>query len=82
MENNIQHNKNPFIIGLFYGRYKPKDSNEFLEKFVDESIALIDSGIIIYGKVYKFTISAFICDTPARSFIKGNKEHGSYFGLV
>ena len=80
VENNIQHNKTPFIIGFFYGRSKPKDPNEFLKMFVDESTALFDSGISINGKVYKFAISAFVCDTPARSFIKGNKGHGAYYG--
>ena len=79
-KNNIQHNKTPFIIGLFYGSSKPKDPNEFLKMFVDESIALFDSCISINGKVNKFAISAFVCDIPARSFIKGNKGHGAYYG--
>ena len=49
VENNIQHNKTPFIIGLFYSRSEPKDPNEFFKMFVDESIALFDSGIRING---------------------------------
>ncbi|XP_065660102.1 uncharacterized protein LOC136084017 isoform X1 [Hydra vulgaris] len=79
-QNNIQKNKSPFIIGLFYGKSKPSNCNEFLKKFVEESKALLLSGIVICGKLYKFSISAVICDSPARAFVKACKGHGGYFG--
>ena len=50
-QNNIQKNKSPFIIGLFYGKSKPSNCNGFLEKFVEESKALLLSGIVICGKL-------------------------------
>ncbi|XP_065664679.1 uncharacterized protein LOC136086313 [Hydra vulgaris] len=79
-QNNIQKNKSPFIIGLFYGKSKPSNCNEFLKKFVEESKAPLLSGIVICGKLYKFSISAVICDSPARAFLKACKGHGGYFG--
>lgn len=79
-ENNVQSNKHPFMIGLYYGKSKPKDICEFLKPFVDEATSLIRSGFTIREKSYAFRISAFICDTPARAFVKSCKGHGAYYG--
>lgn len=61
----------PMIIGLFYGKSKPKLVTEFLEPFVDETISILGSGLLINGNHLTVAVRAFICDSPARAFIKG-----------
>lgn len=67
----------PFIIGIFCGMAKPTDTL-FLKQFVDEALKLENSGITIGSSVFDFRISCFILDAPARSFVKGCKQHNSY----
>lgn len=67
----------PFIIELFYGNSKPTDSL-FLEKFVNDASELEMSGIVYEEQNYNFKISCIIADAPARSFLKGCKQHNSY----
>ncbi|XP_035711011.1 uncharacterized protein LOC118436639 isoform X1 [Folsomia candida] len=67
----------PFIIGLFCGMSKPKDTL-FLKQFVDEALELERTGILFKDLQFAFKISCIIADAPARSFIKGCKQHNSY----
>jgi hypothetical protein len=72
--------RSPFVIGLFFGTTKTSSLDIFLEKFVLECKHLEDVGIQ-YGNInYSFRISNFICDAPARSFLKRCKSHNSYDG--
>ncbi|KAF0746182.1 Uncharacterized protein FWK35_00017671 [Aphis craccivora] len=57
-----------FIIGAYYGKNKPTDSNEFLEDFVND-IKMFAEGVIIKGKEIKVSLQVVICDAPAKSFI-------------
>lgn len=51
---------------------KPSDVNWFMSPFVDEFININESGgLIINGHKVSIKIRCFICDTPARSFFKG-----------
>lgn len=61
----------PMAIGIFYGHSKPKKVEEFLQPFVDEMIPILNNGVIVNGFRLDVKIRAFICDTPARSFLKG-----------
>jgi hypothetical protein len=72
--------KEPFIIGLFFGPAKPSNVAEFLQPFVDEFLAIQGSGFLCKEKCYTVKISAVICDTPARAFIKCVKSHNGYEG--
>lgn len=45
---------------------------DFFNQFVEEMNALHDEGIEINGQIIAVTIRAFVCDTPARAFVKGN----------
>lgn len=72
--------KEPFIIGLFSGTKKPNCPNEFLEAFIAELKILEKDGLLYGNKVFSFHISAVICDTQARCFIKRVKGHGGYSG--
>lgn len=65
--------QDPFIIGIYCGKGKPKDLNAFLNDFVEEMIQLLDNDLYLeqFEKTIKISIRCFICDSPARAFIKG-----------
>ena len=71
----------PFIIGLFLGESKPSHANEFLHDFVEEMKDIEVNGVLYDGnKQIKVSISNFVCDTPARAFVKCTKGHSGYYG--
>lgn len=72
-------NIEPMIIGIYCRETKPPTPNEF---FVDELLTILNNGIIINGYKINIRIRCFICDIPARSFIKGNKLHRKYIYLL
>lgn len=61
----------PMIIGLFYGHSKPGKVEDFLQPFVDEILPILTNGLLINGFQMNVKIRVFICDSPARSYIKG-----------
>ncbi|CAG5038376.1 unnamed protein product [Parnassius apollo] len=71
---------NVFTIGIYYGTGKPKILEEYLEDFVTEMKSLLSNGIIIDEKLVSIKIKCFVCDSPARAFLKGvcnfNGRHG------
>ena len=69
----------PFVIGLYYGTAKPSDLN-FLQDFCHDYGKLKESGITLpdSNTVLSFSISALICDAPARAFLKNIKGHTAY----
>lgn len=68
-------NVNVFIIGCYYGKSKPEDSNEFLQEFVNELCSIINIGIAFNNVYIKVKLKALICDTPAKSYILNVKGH-------
>lgn len=70
----------PFVIGLYYGLKKPDTCSEYLKYFVEEMKVINETGIIFNNRIYSLKINVFICDAPARAFIKGTKGHNAYFG--
>lgn len=58
------------MIAIWCGEGKPI-LNEYLEQFVHEFINLSRSGIHINDHQIRIYIQAFICDTPARAYLKG-----------
>lgn len=75
----LEYDAKPFLIGLYYGDSKPSSINEFLHDFIGEINDLITNGINIGNSHYNFNIKAFVCDTPARAYIKCCKGHGGFF---
>ena len=61
----------PMIIGIFCGEGKPKSANDFMMCFVDELKVILAVGVQVNGFKISFKIRSFICDSPARAFIKG-----------
>lgn len=70
----------PFLIGLYSGVSKPSSVQEYLQAFIDDVKSACLTGLDFNGK--HFTISlptAFVCDAPARAYIKCVKGHTGYY---
>lgn len=66
------------VIAIWSGSSKPSDLDAYLGSFVAELKTLVRDGIEINDLRISIIIRAFICDTPARNFIKGNYRAGKY----
>lgn len=60
----------PMVAAIYYGESKPP-LQLFFEQFVEELKDVCSNGLIINGHRVNIIIKCFVCDTPARSFIKG-----------
>lgn len=69
----------PFAIGLFCGNSKLLPLNQYLDDFIQELLPLLEEGFYFKNVQYTVEIHSFICDAPARSYIKCVKSHGGYF---
>ncbi|KYN06764.1 hypothetical protein ALC62_02282 [Cyphomyrmex costatus] len=74
------YDQRPFVIGLFCGSGKPKPLDSYLKDFIDELIALQNDGINYNGQVFRIFVNCFICDAPARAYLKCIKCHTGYNG--
>ena len=70
----------PFCIGIYHGEKKPDSAAAYLQDFVSEVRSVLETGILWRDKEIKICLRAFICDAPARAFIKGIKGHTAYSG--
>ena len=75
---NISSHTALYIIGIFHGSSKPKDVRLYLEDFIEEYNKI--STIEINGIDCNLKILYFVCDAPARQFLKVIKTHNSYHG--
>lgn len=71
--------RKPFLIGLYHGNSKPLEPNEYLEDFLADVHELRANGFEFKGKLFHFRGVAFICDAPAKAYIKFVKSHTAYF---
>lgn len=69
----------PFIVALYCGHSKPSNIEEYLSDFILELQQLQQEGIVHRDTTYKVVVKAFICDAPARAFLKCIKNHNSYY---
>lgn len=70
-----------FIIGVYSGNSKPTSVQDYLNEFVNDLLSLMKNGIAFVEKQVEVTApDAFICDAPARAFLKCIKGHSGYFG--
>lgn len=70
----------PMVVSIWCGEGKPK-IELFLQTFIEDLIALLENGIQINENI-KLTlkISNFICDSPARAYIKDTIQFNGYHG--
>lgn len=69
----------PALVALFCRKSKPDSVDNFLSDFLDEYKQLSEDGLIVDGKVFKISILCFLCDAPARSYLKCIKSHSGYY---
>lgn len=50
---------------------KPSERDVFLRPFIDEAKDVISNGFEINGRNVSVRIRCFVCDTPARSYMRG-----------
>lgn len=65
-------------IAIWCGKGKPTDLNEYLRSFVADVNAVTKFGIIINGFRLDVEIRSFLCDAPARSYLKGVFQEKNY----
>lgn len=68
----------PFTVAVYAGNGKPKRSKDYLRKFVEEINHLLNSKVNIDGRCFTIQIKYFVCDCPARSFVKDVLGHGAF----
>lgn len=61
----------PMVIAIWCGNGKPTVLNEYLNPFVNELNEILLNSIFINDFQINVAVRCFICDTPARAFIKG-----------
>nr|XP_047135940.1 uncharacterized protein LOC124813231 [Hydra vulgaris] len=74
------NNSTPMIAALFSGNSKPNSVDDFLQDFIYEVKELQEYGFSYNEKTYTLLLQAFICDSPARAFLKNIKGHNSLHG--
>lgn len=73
-------NIKPFVIAIWSGTSKPNNLDEFLRPLVNELNAQYHTGIMINSFRIDVKCKSFICDSPARAFIKGfNRFFSNFF---
>lgn len=70
----------PKVIGVYYGKKKMDNFNEFLWAFVMELNDILENGIDLDGVVAMPKILNFVLDAPARCGCKAVKGVNGYFG--
>ena len=68
----------PFIVALFCGSSNPSPVHDYLADFIQELQELCQNGITHDTITYRISVRSFICDAPARSYLKCIKGHSGY----
>lgn len=66
----LEYESSPFVAAAFCGKSKPNSVDEYLQDFITEIKELLKNGIDIEKDHFAVEILGFVCDTPARSFLK------------
>lgn len=61
----------PMSIGIFCGKAKTSDVDSFLTPFVNEMDEIMRNGMWINSHKITVRIRCFVCDSPARAYVKG-----------
>lgn len=67
----------PFRIGLYHRKVKPRDSNKFLSRFIDEMQKLMEIELVFDSSEINVNKCSFVGDLPAMALITNVKEHGA-----
>ncbi|XP_050519447.1 uncharacterized protein LOC126893377 [Diabrotica virgifera virgifera] len=73
----------PFVVAIFCGKAKPENAELFLQQFPEELNRLLIVGIYNNQNQHMaLKTNAFICDTPARAFIRCTVSHNAYYSCL
>lgn len=64
------HQLQPMVAAVYYGENKPP-LQLYLKQFVHELNKILRDGLFINGQKVTVGVKCFVCDTQARSYIKG-----------
>ena len=67
----------PLVVAIWYGVSKPRSVDDYLHDFLEELQRLSQNGIIIHDRQFNIQLKCFICDAPARAFLKQIKGHNA-----
>ena len=68
-----------FIVAIFYGNSKPNPLDDFLTDFINEAKVWKNDGLdVTSNKTITVSIKCFVCDAPARAFLKSVVNHTGY----
>jgi hypothetical protein len=70
----------PFLVAIFCGNSKPTSAAVFFKDFIPELLLVKNDGIMWNSRHLIVRIKGFVCDCPARAFIKCTKGHTAYYG--
>jgi hypothetical protein len=73
---------NPFLIGVYVGRGSPKSITDLFQDYVQEMKTLDGLLRISEKKSIRFTVRAYCCDAPARSFLASVRYHTGFHGCT
>ena len=68
----------PFEIGIYCGDEKPKSVSDYLNIFLSDLRKVLEEWVLYKSQHIKVILEAFVCDAPARAFLKSVKCHGGY----
>ena len=68
-----------FPVAIFCGKSKPKSVDEFMDQFVQEVLGLTVDGIELNGTLFRVSIHSFVCDAPARQYLKKVIAHSGFY---
>ncbi|KAF0745856.1 Uncharacterized protein FWK35_00024025, partial [Aphis craccivora] len=68
------------INWVFQGLTKPLSVTEYFHSFLLDISVLLDSGLCVNDKIFKFEIGHIVCDSPVKAFLLNVKGHNGYFG--
>ena len=69
----------PFAVLIYCGNSKPANVEDCLRDFIEEVNNLQANGVQISNHRFTIRIQCFICDMPARAFLKGTKGHVGFY---
>jgi hypothetical protein len=69
----------PFVVALYCGNQKPTPLSDYVEDFIREINILRRNGLVLNDKTFTVTIKCFVCDAPARSYLKCIIGHAGYY---
>lgn len=68
-----------FPVAIYSSSKKLDNLDKFLADFINEINELHQSELLVGNRLFKICIKAFVCDIPARTFLKKIKGHGAYW---